>query len=692
MWSRICVLDKLGKGPWHKFANNFKDNVDRWKQVFDSDNPLAEHWPGKEQMSSLQRALVLLAVRTDCTIAGLQEVIAANLGKSFLEPPGFNLEKAFQTAASPTKPLIFVLSSGADPMVEVIRLAQKLSMNEHYITVSLGQGQGPKASQAINDGAEQGLWVILQNCHLASSWMPTLEVMVEGLSLSPDKACCGAAKTAMPSPDFPISVLQNGMKMTIEPPKGLKSNLLRAFNSIDPDWFAEGCTKSTECKQTFRKMLFGLCFFHALIQERCTYGPLGWNIPYQFSEPDRQICMMQLRMFLEENETVPYSALRYTAAEANYGGRVTDVHDRRCINFLLSDFYCPEILKDDYKFSPSGVYYAPSYGTTLEPYLEYIRNLPINQMPEAFGLHANANLVAAISETLRLLGTAASLQPKTGGGGGGASQDEIITEAASKYLEDVKPPFDTEAANVNYPVDYNESMNTVLNQELLRFNRLIIKVRSTLTDVRKAVKGLVVMSPELEEVADGILTDKTPSARLRVAQVAVDGGGAPPPRRTTAFRSPISGFYFTQSFLTGQLQNYARKQKLPIDTLIWNFTVLKALVEHSKPATGCLAYGIFMDGARWDDTEGVIAESLPKVLFSAVPTVHLTPCEATKDPTDRKAVYPSPLYKTSGRKGTLTTTGHSTNFVMTLMLPITKMHTEKYWTKRGVACLLQLDD
>ena len=56
-------------------------------------------------------------------------------------------------------------------------------------------------------------------------------------------------------------------------------------------------------------------------------------------------------MFLEENDTVPYAALLYTAAEANYGGRVTDVHDRRCINFLLSDFYCPEILKNDYKFS-----------------------------------------------------------------------------------------------------------------------------------------------------------------------------------------------------------------------------------------------------------------------------------------------------------------------------------------------------
>eukprot|EP00439_Symbiodinium_sp_Y106_P066886 s2201_g10.t7 len=203
-----------------------------------------------------------------------------------------------------------------------------------------------------------------------------------------------------------------------------------------------GTGRRSPCRlrRLWRKMLFGLCFFHALIQE---------------------ICMMQLRMFLEENDSVPYAALRYTAAEANYGGRVTDVHDRRCINFLLTDFYCSDILKEDYNFSPSGVYYAPAYSASLEPYIEYIRSLPINQMPEAFGLHANANLVAAISE------------------------------AATKYLEEVQPPFDTEASNAKYPVDYNESMNTVLNQELLRFNRLISKVRSTLRDVKKAVKGIL---------------------------------------------------------------------------------------------------------------------------------------------------------------------------------------------------------
>merc|ERR1719161_436670 len=162
--------------------------------------------------------------------------------------------------------------------------------------------------------------------------------------------------------------------MTMEPPKGLKSNLLRTYLGFENEWFEGACAADEARQHAFRKMLFGLCFFHALIQERCKYGPLGWNIPYQFSEPDRQICVMQLKMFLEENEAIPYAELRYTAAEANYGGRVTDVHDRRTISYILTDFYCPEILKDDYKFSISGLYYAPAF-QPFDGYIDYIRSL-----------------------------------------------------------------------------------------------------------------------------------------------------------------------------------------------------------------------------------------------------------------------------------------------------------------------------
>jgi len=70
-------------------------------------------------------------------------------------------------------------------------------------------------------------------------------------------------------------------------------------------------------------------------------------------------------MFLKEYEDIPWDALKYMAAEANYGGRVTDPMDRRLINTLLLTFYNTNILKDDYKYSPSGVYFSPPLGSTL---------------------------------------------------------------------------------------------------------------------------------------------------------------------------------------------------------------------------------------------------------------------------------------------------------------------------------------
>lgn len=74
---------------------------------------------------------------------------------------------------------------------------------------------------------------------------------------------------------------------------------------------------------------------------------------------------------------LPWDALNYVTGQINYGGRVTDDWDRRCLMSILSIYMVPAILSDEYCFSQSGLYYAPPEGS-LQSVFAYFEKLPIS--------------------------------------------------------------------------------------------------------------------------------------------------------------------------------------------------------------------------------------------------------------------------------------------------------------------------
>lgn len=130
-----------------------------------------------------------------------------------------------------------------------------------------------------------GTWVVLQNCHLAPSFMPQLDFEIESVTYD-EQSSFRIWMTTEPSDKFPVTIVQNGTKMTSEPPKGIQQNVVKSYRSIK-DADIDACTKP----QAFRRLLWGLCFFNAVILERRKFGPLGWNKAYEFSASDLSISM-----------------------------------------------------------------------------------------------------------------------------------------------------------------------------------------------------------------------------------------------------------------------------------------------------------------------------------------------------------------------------------------------------------------
>lgn len=150
----------------------------------------------------------------------------------------------------------------------------------------------------------------------------------------------------------------------------------------------------------------------------------------------------------------------------------------------------------------------------------------------------------------------------------------------------------------------------------------------------------------------------------------------------------LSGFFFTQSFLTGCLQNFSRKYTLPIDLLVIEYVIQLNRSAGVRPEEGQYCNGLYMEGARWDTKQNSIVESHPRALFDSLPLVWIRPCEKSKASTI--ASYECPVYKTGSRRGTLSTTGHSTNYVTSMRIPTNVP--DNVWILRGVAILLSLSE
>jgi dynein heavy chain len=290
-----------------------------------------------------------------------------------------------------------------------------------------------------------------------------------------------------------------------------------------------------------------------------------------------------------------------------------------------------------------------------------------------------------------------SLAPQTAGEGG-ETPGEIVLKVARSMKEQMPAVFRMkdiieELSSRSDP----DPLKTVLLQELDRYNKLLKVLQTSLAQLELGIQGLSVITPELEEVFNGMLSGQVPDMWafaypslkplgawtrdlfLRIEQMDKWAKVALP--KVFWF----TGFTYPTGFLTALLQTCARKTGEAIDALGWEFNVIPQEENgiSQYPKDGAYMKGIYLEGARWDYEHGYLAEPLPMELFSPMPIIHFKPAMAKKKAP--RGTYSCPMYMYPLRTGTR----ERPSFVLMVHLKSGQQSSD-FWIKRGTALLLSL--
>jgi len=690
MWDNIIEVE-ANLDSFRGFQTSLEQTLRDWKKWYGGAEPEREPLPGEwdGRLDLLQKLIVVRCIRPDRVMPATAIFIAAKLDQKFVEPPPLDLEAIYEESSCIT-PLLFVLTPGMDPTGSVRALATAKS--QQWSTISLGQGQEPKATKMIKDGAQSGFWALLANCHLCIAWMPALEKIIEGTFEAKPHKDFRIFMSSSPTPKFPIQLLQNCIKMTAEPPKGIKANLTRLIMAMTEEQY----NRVKEAAK-YKKLFFSLCWFHGILLERRKFKMLGWNIGYDFNDSDFDICENIIAMYLDENPNdIPWDAVRYLIAEANYGGRVTEHPDNRVLRSYVAQFFCPEALVPKFQLSTLSTYYIPE-DNSLASYRNYVKDLPMNEPPEAFGQHVNAEISSSIQDTESMLATILSMQGgSSGGGGGGASRGDVVMNTCNALLEKLPDNIDREEVAERNEADVSP-LKICLLQEIERYGDLLSAVRASIKLLQKGIQGFVVISKEQEAVLEALYQGKVPASWLfaypslkplstwmpdladRIEQLNIWAFHGVPKVMW------LGGMTYPTSLLTAMLQASARKNMVSVDTLSFDFIVQTADETGiaAMPKEGAYIKNMILEGAKWDTSGGCLADADTMQLFAPMPIVHFKPVARKKAASD--GIYQCPLYLYPTRTGSR----ERPSFMIWVELK-SGSFTPDQWVKRATALLLSV--
>ncbi|XP_063804701.1 cytoplasmic dynein 1 heavy chain 1 [Pseudophryne corroboree] len=362
---------------------------------------------------AVHRLLLIQAFRPDRLLAMAHIFVSTILGDSFMSVIDQPLDLAYivDTEVKPNTPVLMCSVPGYDASGRVEDLAAE--QNSQITSIAIGSAEGfNQAEKAINTAVKSGRWVMLKNVHLAPAWLMQLEKKLH--SLQPHSSF-RLFLTMEINPKVPVNLLRAGRIFVFEPPPGVKANMLRTFSSIP---VSRICKSPNERARLY----FLLAWFHAIIQERLRYAPLGWSKKYEFGESDLRSACDTVDTWLDDTakgrqnispDKIPWSALKTLMAQSIYGGRIDNEFDQRLLNTFLDRLFTTSSFDGDFKLAckvdghkdiqmPDGI--------RRDEFVQWVELLPDTQTPSWLGLPNNAECVLLTTQGIDMISKMLKMQ------------------------------------------------------------------------------------------------------------------------------------------------------------------------------------------------------------------------------------------------------------------------------------------
>ncbi|RXM36617.1 Dynein heavy chain 5, axonemal [Acipenser ruthenus] len=628
-FKNVQILAMYYSWFWDLFDRMYKDGKEMtWKALCDSDQPetptKGKCPEGLDELSPLQRLLVVRAVRSDRLTHAASIFISSALGKRYTAEIPFDLQNCLQQSKPQSLILLQFSAEGDAPRRLVLELAHRRSCRTQVLSViNCSVNEGRRIKHLIEQGMAEGNWVLLENIHNSAHLMTSLEGILN-VNKSPDRNF-RLWVSASTSSNLPVRLLHISHRIIVDQPKNMKDGMLRCLQGVDSE------ALKTSSRPEWPAVVHNLCFLHSAVRLRAASGgAMGWNSRDTMMFGNQQF-MDALQVLTEEfrdrdpeaeGRGVSWTGIRYLLSEVIYGSNIIDESDRISLASLVDLWISSTATKKDcdltkLKYRVPAAFFIP--GTQLSSLLQALDSVPRNSLdvPEAVSMHS-------------------------------------ASEISLNYLDS---PSNT-AININLPLVATQGNHSLIQLKPSKepelweicYNILAKLPKGWTKAIKSSTESLSMFGGRLSEmelcVARDLYQQRAPQhwsclagrafpltqghtawisdLQLRVShfeKILLLGQEKMPTYWLGAFRNPKG--------LLGVFRQQSAKQHAErtgsIEPMVFQTVITQRDKEHMRdpPQEGMFVYGIYLWGVSWHKTEAELLDAPPRRGPVPLPVIHL---------------------------------------------------------------------